>query len=621
MKKILRIVTAAILLLLFHFISVEGTPRLLLYLIPYLIVGYDVLADAVHGISEREPFDEELLMTVATLGALVLGFSGGGDYTEAVAVMLLYQLGEWFQDFAVDNSKRSIGHLLEMKASVVHLQGADGRLQDLPPEEVAAGSILLIRPGERVPLDGILAEGRARLDTRALTGESRPRTVEAGGNVLSGCINAGDAIRIKTVGTFENSTVARILALVREAAEKKSRSEKFITRFARVYTPAVVFSALGLALLPPLIRSLVIGKAALWGTWIYRALIFLIISCPCALVISVPLSFFAALGGASRSGILIKGSNYLEMLANTGVVIFDKTGTLTKGVFQVVAVHPEEIGEEELLHLAAHAERYSNHPIAQSLKNAYPGESDACRVEDVRELPGRGVRVAINGEVYYVGNRRLMEEAGATVSACDCVGTIVHVARGSLYLGHILIADVEKPTAAKSVRALRDLGVEDIYMFTGDEEAIAAKTARDLAMSGEYSRMLPQDKVHRLEELKNALPKGKRLAFVGDGINDAPVIMRSDVGIAMGGFGQDAAIEAADVVLMEDDPAQVADAVRHARRCMRIVHENIVFAIGTKGVVLILGALGLAGMWAAVFADVGVMVLAVLNSLRAMRHA
>ena len=615
-KNLIRIAASAVLILVVGQLGLQGLPRLIAYLVPYLVVGYDILSKAGRGVVRRQPLDECLLMAVATLGALALAIYEDGDYTEAIAVMLFYQVGEWFQSYAIGKSRRDITELMDIRPDYANVAGENGALQRVAPDEVAVGTVITVQPGEKIPIDGVVVSGASALNTVALTGESLPRDVAAGDEVLSGCINVSGLLRIRTTKEFDESTASKILELVEDASSRKSRAEQFITRFARVYTPAVVGAAAALAVLPSLVRVLALGAAPEWGTWLYRALTFLVVSCPCALVISIPLSFFAGLGGASRAGVLVKGSNYLEALADVTSVVFDKTGTLTKGAFEVAAVHPETIAEKELLHLAAHVERYSTHPIAASLRSAYPGEADGCTVEDVEEIAGQGVRARVNGHTVCVGNAKLMEGLGVSWHSCHKTGTIVHVAMDGTYMGHIVVADVPKPHAAAAIATLRAQGVRHTLMLTGDGRATAAEVARSLGLDDYACELLPADKVARLEALLAAKRGG--VAFVGDGINDAPVLARADVGIAMGALGSDAAIEAADIVLMDDDPLKIAVARRIARRTMRIVRENIAFSIGVKILVLLLCAVGLANMWAAIFADVGVMVLAVINAMRAL---
>ncbi len=606
-------------MIVLHFVPSEGPMRFALYMAPYLIVGYDILMGAIHGVINRQPFDEKLLMTAATVGAIALALYDDGDYTEAIAVMLFYQIGEWFQSYAVGKSRRNISELMDIRPDSANVLGENGVLIQTDPDEVGIGTIIAVQPGEKVPIDGIVTEGTASLDTRALTGESMPRSVAPGDEIISGCINRNGLIKIRTTKEFGESTVSKILDLVENASSRKSKSEDFITKFARIYTPAVVFSAIALALLPPLI-TLITGGDPVWGTWIYRALTFLVISCPCALVISIPLSFFAGIGGASRAGVLIKGSNFMETMADVRTVVMDKTGTLTRGVFEVTAVHPERLDETELLHMAAHVERYSTHPIANSLRAAYPNESDDCIVENVREVAGRGISAVVNGSDICVGNSKMMDDVGAQWRPCEKSGTIIHVAIDGEYAGHIVISDVIKQTSAEAVTQMKAAGIEHIVMLTGDQKDVADSVARELDITDVYSELLPSEKVDKVEELLKADEgSGRKLAFVGDGINDAPVISRADVGVAMGALGSDAAIEAADIVLMDDDPVRISTAIRISRKSLRIVKENIWFAIVVKLLCLGLGALGIADMWAAIFADVGVMVICVINAIRALR--
>lgn len=618
-KNLIRIIVAGALMIVLHFVPSEGSMRFALYMAPYLIVGYDILMGAIHGVINRQPFDEKLLMTAATVGAIALALYDDGDYTEAIAVMLFYQIGEWFQSYAVGKSRRNISELMDIRPDSANVLGENGVLIQTDPDEVGIGTIIAVQPGEKVPIDGIVTEGTASLDTRALTGESLPRSVAPGDEIISGCINRNGLIKIRTTKEFGESTVSKILDLVENASSRKSKSEDFITKFARIYTPAVVFSAIALALLPPLI-TLITGGDPVWGTWIYRALTFLVISCPCALVISIPLSFFAGIGGASRAGVLIKGSNFMETMADVRTVVMDKTGTLTRGVFEVTAVHPERLDETELLHMAAHVERYSTHPIANSLRAAYPNESDECTVENVREVAGRGISAVVNGSDICVGNSKMMDDVGAQWRPCEKSGTIIHVAIDGEYAGHIVISDVIKQTSAEAVTQMKAAGIEHIVMLTGDQKDVADSVARELDITDVYSELLPSEKVDKVEELLKADEgSGRKLAFVGDGINDAPVISRADVGVAMGALGSDAAIEAADIVLMDDDPVRISTAIRISRKSLRIVKENIWFAIVVKLLCLGLGALGIADMWAAIFADVGVMVICVINAIRALR--
>ena len=612
-KMLRRIILAALLLILFSLLPVEGWLRFALFMIPYFLIGYDILWDAVKGVKNLQPFDENFLMAVATVGAIALG-----DYKEGVAVMLFYQIGELFQSYAVGRSRRSISQLMDIRPDYANIEGENGQLEKVDPDEVPVGSVIVVQPGEKVPIDGVIEKGESTLDTAALTGESVPRDAAPGDEVISGCINLTGVLRIRTTKAFGESTVSKILELVENASSRKSRSENFISRFARVYTPAVCFSALALALLPPLVR-LFMGLPADWGDWVYRALTFLVISCPCALVISIPLSFFAGIGGASSAGVLIKGSNYMETLAQVKTVAFDKTGTMTQGVFEVSGIHHSSMEEAKLLEYAALAESYSSHPISQSLRRAWGGEPDKNRVADVTELSGKGLTARVDGRTVAVGNARLMELLGVEYKECHSVGTVVHVAIDGAYAGHILIADMLKPTAKSAVSAMKAAGVKKTVMLTGDAHAVAAQTAGELGADEFYAELLPGDKVDRVEKLLEESRDKEKLAFVGDGINDAPVLSRADVGIAMGALGSDAAIEAADVVLMDDDPMKIAKAINIAKKCIRIVYENIVFAIAVKLACLVLGALGATNMWAAIFADVGVMVIAVLNAIRALR--
>ena len=612
-KMLRRIILAALLLILFSLLPVEGWLRFALFMIPYFLIGYDILWDAVKGVKNLQPFDENFLMAVATVGAIALG-----DYKEGVAVMLFYQIGELFQSYAVGRSRRSISQLMDIRPDYANIEGENGQLEKVDPDEVPVGSVIVVQPGEKVPIDGVIEKGESTLDTAALTGESVPRDAAPGDEVISGCINLTGVLRIRTTKAFGESTVSKILELVENASSRKSRSENFISRFARVYTPAVCFSALALALLPPLVR-LFMGLPADWGDWVYRALTFLVISCPCALVISIPLGFFAGIGGASSAGVLIKGSNYMETLAQVKTVAFDKTGTMTQGVFEVSGIHHSSMEEAKLLEYAALAESYSSHPISQSLRRAWGGEPDKNRVADVTELSGKGLTARVDGRTVAVGNARLMELLGVEYKECHSVGTVVHVAIDGAYAGHILIADMLKPTAKSAVSAMKAAGVIKTVMLTGDAHAVAAQTAGELGADEFYAELLPGDKVDRVEKLLEESRAKEKLAFVGDGINDAPVLSRADVGIAMGALGSDAAIEAADVVLMDDDPMKIAKSINIAKKCIRIVYENIVFAIAVKLACLVLGALGVTNMWAAIFADVGVMVIAVLNAIRALR--
>ena len=616
-KMLARILVSAALMIGLHFLPVDGYIRFFLYLIPYLIIGYDILIKAFKGIKNRQPFDESLLMAVATIGAIAIALCGDGDYTEAIAVMLFYQVGEWFQSYAVGKSRRNISDLMDIRPDYANIE-TDRKLEQVDPDEVEIGSVIVVQPGEKVPIDGIVIEGSAALNTSALTGESLPRDVAEGDEIVSGCINMTGVLKIKTTKEFGESTVSKILDLVENASSRKSRSEEFITKFARIYTPAVVYSAIALAVLPPLVRMFGMGLPADWGTWVYRALTFLVISCPCALVISIPLSFFAGIGGASNAGVLVKGSNYLETLSRTKCVVFDKTGTLTQGVFEVNEVHHNEMDREQLLEYAALAESASSHPISRSLQRAYGKEIDRSRVTDVREISGNGVTAKVDGIEVAAGNSKLMDKLGVKWIDCHQAGTIVHMAVGGTYAGHIVISDVEKPHAKEAIRALRSAGIEKTVMLTGDSRKVAEHVAADLGIDEVYAELLPVDKVAKVEELLEQKMERGKLAFVGDGINDAPVLSRADIGIAMGAMGSDAAIEAADIVLMDDDPMKIAKAIKISRKCLRIVYENIWFAIGIKLICLVLGAAGLANMWLAIFADVGVMIIAVLNAIRAL---
>ena len=619
-RNLMRIIVAAILMIVLHFAPVSGMVRFGLYLVPYLIIGYDILWKAFKGVKNRQPFDESLLMAIATLGAIILAVYEDGDYTEAIGVMLFYQIGEWFQSYAVGKSRRNISELMDIRPDYANVERENGQLEAVDPDEVEVGTIIVVKPGEKIPIDGEVVEGSSTLNTSALTGESLPREVESGDEVISGCININGLLKIRTTKEFGESTVSKILDLVENASSRKSKAEDFISKFARVYTPAVVAAAIALALVPPFVRIGFMGVPADWDVWIYRALTFLVISCPCALVISIPLSFFAGIGGASKAGVLVKGSNYLETLSKVKTVVFDKTGTLTKGVFQVTAAHPQEMSEKELLHLAAHVERYSTHPIAASLRAAYPNESDSCRVEAVEEIAGEGIRAHVNGNVVCVGNSKMMEAVGAEWYDCHrhAAGTVIHVSINGRYAGHVIISDVVKETSKAAIAALKSVGVARTVMLTGDAKEVADAVAKELGIDQVRSELLPADKVQNVEELLMENKGNGNLAFVGDGINDAPVLTRADIGIAMGAMGSDAAIEAADVVLMDDDPMKISQAIRISRKCLAIVNQNTWFSIGIKLVVLLLGAVGIANMWFAIFADVGVMILAVLNAMRAL---
>ena len=619
-RNLMRIIVAAILMIVLHFAPVSGMVRFGFYLVPYLIIGYDILWKAFKGVKNRQPFDESLLMAIATLGAIILAVYEDGDYTEAIGVMLFYQIGVWFQSYAVGKSRRNISELMDIRPDYANVERENGQLEAVDPDEVEVGTIIVVKPGEKIPIDGEVVEGSSTLNTSALTGESLPREVESGDEVISGCININGLLKIRTTKEFGESTVSKILDLVENASSRKSKAEDFISKFARVYTPAVVAAAIALALVPPFVRMGFMGVPADWDVWIYRALTFLVISCPCALVISIPLSFFAGIGGASKAGVLVKGSNYLETLSKVKTVVFDKTGTLTKGVFQVTAAHPQEMSEKELLHLAAHVERYSTHPIAASLRAAYPNESDSCRVEAVEEIAGQGIRAHVNGNVVCVGNSKMMEAVGAEWYDCHrhAAGTVIHVSINGRYAGHVIISDVVKETSKAAIAALKSVGVARTVMLTGDAKEVADAVAKELGIDQVRSELLPADKVQNVEELLLENKGNGNLAFVGDGINDAPVLTRADIGIAMGAMGSDAAIEAADVVLMDDDPMKISQAIRISRKCLAIVNQNTWFSIGIKLVVLLLGAVGIANMWFAIFADVGVMILAVLNAMRAL---
>ena len=618
-KMLWRIIVSAVLMVALHFVPVTGLVRFALYMVPYFIVGYDILWKAVLGIWNRQVFDENFLMAVATVGAIVIGLTDSGDYTEAIAVMLFYQIGELFQSYAVGRSRKNISELMDIRPDYANIE-VDGQLEQVDPDEVEVGSIIIVQPGEKVPIDGIVVEGRSTLNTAALTGESVPREVEEGGEIISGCINLTGLLKIRTTKEFGESTVSKILDLVENASSRKSKSEAFISKFAKVYTPAVCYSAVALALLPPLTRQFLMGLTPDWADWFYRALTFLVISCPCALVISIPLSFFAGIGGASNQGVLVKGSNYLETLAQTRTLVFDKTGTLTEGVFEVTRITPAEGFEEgRLLELAALAESASSHPISKSLQKAYGQELDRSRVGQVEERSGAGVVAEVDGKSVAAGNDKLMNQLGVAFQESDEPGTVVHISVDGVYAGQILIADRIKPGAAEAISQLRSAGVRRMVMLTGDHRSVAEKVAKELGIDEYYSELLPADKVTKVEELLAERSNDRdKLAFVGDGINDAPVLSRADIGIAMGAMGSDAAIEAADVVLMDDDPRKIAKAIKISRKCLRIVYQNTWFAIGVKLGCLLLGALGIANMWLAIFADVGVMVLAVLNAIRAL---
>lgn len=613
-----RILIAAVLMVGLNFVPAVGWIRFVLYLIPYLVIGYDILLKAFKGIRNRQVFDESFLMAVATVGAIALAlYEQSGDYTEAIAVMLFYQIGEWFQSYAVGKSRRNISDLMDIRPDYANVE-KDGKLERVDPDEVGIGSVIVVQPGEKVPIDGMIVEGASSLNTSALTGESLPRDVKTGDEIVSGCINMTGVLKIQTTKEFGESTVSKILDLVENASSRKSRSEDFISKFARIYTPAVCYAALALAFAPPLVRMLGMGLPADWGTWIYRALTFLVISCPCALVISIPLSFFAGIGGASKAGVLVKGSNYLETLSQTRIVVFDKTGTLTQGVFEVNGIHHNEMEDSRLVEYAALAESASSHPISKSLQKAYGKEIDRSRVSDIREISGNGVIAKVDGLEVAAGNDKLMEHLGIEYINCHAVGTIIHMAVNGKYAGHIVISDIVKPHSKEAIRELKKAGVHKTVMLTGDSKKVANQVAQALGLDDVYSELLPADKVEKVEDLIRIKPEKAKLAFVGDGINDAPVLRRADIGIAMGAMGSDAAIEAADVVLMDDDPMQISKAIKISRKCLRIVYQNIVFAIGVKLVCLALGAIGIANMWLAIFADVGVMIIAVLNAIRAL---
>lgn len=615
---LVRIILAAMLLVSLAFAPVTGPLRLALYLIPYLLVGYDILLKAAKGIRNGRVFDENFLMTVATLGAIAIAlYDDTGEYTEAVAVMLFYQIGEWFQAYAVGKSRKNISDLMDIRPDYANIERS-GKIEQVAPESVEVGTVIVVQPGEKVPIDGIVIRGETSLNTSALTGESLPKNVAPGENVTSGCINLTGVIYVRTTRLFGDSTVSQILELVENASSRKSQSEAFITRFARIYTPIVFFSALALALVPPLVRLFAMGADAQWDDWIYRALVFLVISCPCALVISIPLSFFAGIGGASKEGILVKGSNYLEALSQTSTLVMDKTGTLTQGVFEVTAVHHNTIDENRLLELAALAESASSHPISKSLQKAYGKAIDRSRVTNIRELAGKGVVASVDEQEVAVGNEKLMTELGIEFIACRSIGTIVHIAVNGNYCGHIVIADQLKPNAIKAIDAVRKAGVNKVVMLTGDRKSVALAVASQLGIDEVRYELMPSDKVSAVEKLLAQRTGSGKLAFVGDGINDAPVLSRADIGIAMGAMGSDAAIEAADIVLMDDDPLKIAKGIKISRKCLRIVKENIWLAIGIKVLCLLLGAVGLANMWMAIFADVGVMILAILNAIRAL---
>lgn len=618
-KNLSRIILSAVILIILQFTNFDRIINLFLYLISYLLVGYDVLLEAFNGIKNKQAFDESLLMSIATIGAIILAFyTKSGDFVEAVSVMLFYQIGEFFQSYAVGKSRKSIADLMDIAPDYANIEDENGNIIEVDPDEVEIGSLIIIKPGEKVPLDGIVIDGESSLDTKALTGESLPKDVKKDSEIYSGSINLNGLLKVKTTKEFGESTVTKVLELIEDASERKSKSENFITKFARIYTPVVVYLALALAFLPG-IFSFLMGNSPNFSSWIYRALIFLIISCPCALVISIPLSFFAGIGSASKKGILVKGSNYMEVLSNVDQIIFDKTGTLTKGTFEVTAVHPEKLSKEELLHIASHVERYSTHPIADSLRKAYPNEKDDCEIRDIKEISGYGISAKVNDDEVYLGNSKLMDKLNIEWKACEKIGTIIHLAINNEYQGHIVISDTIKENSKKAISDLKKNNISKTIMLTGDSKEVGENVAKNLSLDEFYSELLPQDKVKILEEILDKKDDvNKKIAFVGDGINDAPSLTRADVGIAMGAMGSDAAIEAADVVLMDDDPGKIPTAIKVSKKCLRIVKENIYFSIGVKIIVLILGALGLTSMWAAIFADVGVTIIAVLNAMRCM---
>lgn len=618
-KNLIRIIISAIILAVVIIADVQGSAQLFAYLVPYLIVGYDVLLKALKGIRKRQPFDEYLLMGVASIGAFVIATFTGEGYTEATAVMWFYQVGELFESYAVGKSRENISNLMDIRPDYANIENENGEFEKVDPDEVEIGTIIVVKPGERIPIDGVVVEGTSMLNTVALTGESLPREAKEGSEVLSGCINVNGLLRIRTTKEFDESTASKIMELVEDASSRKSRSEAFISKFARVYTPIVVYAAIALAVLPPLVRMLFMGMEPMWMDWIYRALTFLVISCPCALVISVPLTFFSGIGGASRQGVLIKGSNYMEALAQVDTVVFDKTGTLTKGVFELSSIQPANVQPEELLHLLTHAEHFSTHPIAESIRRACKHEGDGCDVKLIEEVSGQGIKAMVNNHEVWAGNERLMDAAGVECSQEEQIGTVVHVAVDGKYMGYVVASDIVKENSKDAISALRGNGIKNTVMLTGDKKAVAEHVANELGIDTVYSQLLPKDKVAKVEELLEAEKSTNgKLAFVGDGINDAPVLSRADVGIAMGAMGSDAAIEAADIVLMDDDPLKISLAQRIARKTLGIVRQNIVFSIGIKVMVLIFGALGYANMWAAIFADVGVLILAVLNAGRAL---
>ena len=620
-KMLTRIIIAAVLMIAFKvintFVDIPTVVLFIMYMIPYLVIGYDILRKAIKGILNKQVFDENFLMAVATVGAIIIALVDDGDFTEAIAVMLFYQIGELFQNIAVGKSRKNISELMDIRPDYANIE-VDGKLEQVDPDEVEVGTVIVVQPGEKVPIDGIIEEGNTTLNTSALTGESLPRQAKAGDEVISGCINMSGVLKIRTTKEFGESTVSKILDLVENASSKKSRSENFISKFAKIYTPAVCYGALALAIIPPLVSMIFLGVSPQWGMWIYRALTFLVISCPCALVISIPLSFFAGIGGASHEGVLVKGSNYLETMAQTKYVVFDKTGTMTQGVFEVNGVHHNTMPEEQLLEYAALAECSSSHPISKSLQKAYGKPIDRNRVTDIEEISGNGVTAKVDGISVAAGNAKLMKRLGISYQECHHVGTVIHMAVDGRYEGHILISDILKPHAKEAIAELKKAGIKKTVMLTGDSKRVADQVAKELGIEEVYSELLPADKVSKVEELLHQKSEKEKLAFVGDGINDAPVLSRADIGIAMGALGSDAAIEAADIVLMDDDPLKISKAIKIARKCIHIVYENIYFAIGIKILCLILGALGIANMWMAIFADVGVMIIAVLNAIRTL---